>query len=1817
MSTTTSTTSTPLSLLLQKLRDVTSQLTTKPLYAPHQAEYAEAVQLIESYVLAMSDSSWRAALSDGVVSDIIGFAIGSVSRDELSFVAVQAWLDTMDALLVRTKPAANPTHLVLQLWDTATRMARDRSSESGTLTAVLQLLRVMLQRRPMSIDCIPRQHLPHPLKTVGITPRLAALELLPLLILHTKHPTQNYHHHQQQHTERCTNHNVQKIILTSPWFEYLRKSLTCPIPAIRGKAVETICVLLHEGLSPDATQITNLLDLIMRLVEGGEMSPKVQNDLGTAVGRLMALSQRGAGWSHFAATNASDSARITARIFQYATMTRSTQRILSIAIGELLFILATSPTSVDEAINCVFGLLVPLRNDERTYMPPIVSRAVQRWASLVGSDMVRVAIVRSLTRFLDTSSGKTATHTALLCLEGVLLTTVATSDFDVLLWAQLLLVPQRHPTLAQAASEAAASLAQRSEMCGRTLLRDLYTACGEIEPEKVLMPSFTLRAKVLLAMPSWFLRRPVVLETLLAVVASLSIDTPPPRVEGAFLRRVTYFNRLALLLLIHQRERLAPAVIANIKTSVRVFLSLLVSNPSEAPLYGRAASSACGILVELGTGDLELKLVVALLEAVEATGGEVGMQLRAAAYALLGGALWSACSDDVGKRGVLVQALADVTEAIRSGVPCVASGVEGEKDDMLLLPLLFPPQVSCAVLAEYLDDRQRMLPAVSEKSQAHVAYCAVQSIIGGCANGEQMCLQRVFDNLTEWRNMIDGDVAVTAWNVLRCLDGIFANCKIENLRKLTVSSPEEWFVFVTDHWLSSDVWVVRLAAAQLLARLAVITDRRDDFTSNAVKGFDVNAETYRLSGTILALGEMHGDYVTPTASMAISFVARVLKQQRGLRGDTTIVTTALLALIRMVPKHENLIKSTVSTTLLPQLLVPASIKPLEPIVSSLLLTLSSMLSLHIPPQQDNGIRVCVREFVYSAASCQSLSAGGISSILREVQRNVKDLKQVVKTYTDVTNTFVLDVAVVKRRVWGIMESAGGHLSDEVSREIANVLDACYSVNSSDVNNVSLLQVVSMIDTASSDETRGAWMNLARTIVLHACCDGYRHLGTCIQQMELVVRGKPPQQSEEREENMKMDSSSNGTHEAEEKRLSSGAHKKRGLNTAGVGIGVGAAKGETAMEVTSEVASKVAVVTLMTEILEKQLELQQQYDEGICFDLPAMMDADKRASLIRVLLTAASLAEVMPSMIAPAVSALHAILRLYGGRPVNGTLSVSPLLPWRVLLVNALQSVISRAVFCCDAACGLAETFLVCGVADDAAVRRITTALTLLLTALDVCEADADAVAARTSVSVSTTVRHGGGSRVLIALAACSGKCAAAAETIASASGQAAAALMCNQLTTSIALAHGYEPAHDMASAPLDDCAHATPAAALAVLSCMCAVANALGPTVRHAAGCLVCLLLCMRCVPLRPMLGIVPLLSTKHQEIIWEVSFKLLQSQPSRKMGMGEQAELGDEALSDGDAADVLEMAAATMCEKSAEEVESLLATMTAHHRGCVGSLGALRLALQASCRVECIERLLRHINVNAILTCQEKIVEAMAQYVQKLSTVEQKHLALSSRSGLVLMLLLPPTNNGNPVELLTGTSLSETVMMRLAEALKEAEEPLLLLQRVFPRLQESVRVCGMLLALCLSVRSPVLQQRWSPCVEHVLLSIIHSETMQRENHSPEVLKRITLFVRGVLLLLSTTTAETVRSRHPSACAALTKQLLQENANELREVIQSLPGGEAAALRKLMQLQGVGNSAGTQRMPQEYRSNNEVQPQGRATVIPQRLTINVASYTKV
>ncbi|KAF8281880.1 hypothetical protein TcYC6_0005510 [Trypanosoma cruzi] len=1754
-----------LQLLLKELRRIAAQLQAKPLSVQDQTEYAAAVQFIELRVPVLGNDEWKALVSSGAVSEVFEFAVGSVLEDPLSCIAVQSWAGAMDALLARTKPSVSAAHHIPQLWDAARRLAKDRSGNNVILHAALKLLRVFLHRSPVNIDCTPRYHLPHPVKTVSVAPRLAALELVPYIILQPyKCAQQQQQYPQEERTGSPTplNSLPRRLVLAAPWVDYLRKAVGCSIPVVREKALESIFVLLKEGVVLDTAQFNVILDMMLRLAESEEISSKIENVLGTVIGFLLNTAQHGSDWTHFAATNAADAGDMIRRIFHPRAMTHATQRVLSVAIGELL-VQTVSSEWMENAVARIFELLQPTPYDDRMYMPTIVSRAVLLWASRMGSDMFRGSLVEILVRFLDASCTKSVTHTALLCLTGVVRMIVATSDFATVLWAQLLQIPVRHPSLMQVTSEAMACLAHQNEVCGRALLRRLYTASTEIETDKPLPTSVALHAKALLAMPAEFLQRPCVLETLRALFASFSIGITPPKVEVIFFRRVEYFNRIALLLLKHQRDQLSPATVTNLKMSVRVFLSLLVSNPSGTSLYARAASSACAVIAEVGASDIELKLVFALLDTLEAAGFSSQQSVWSAAYALFTGTPWLVCSDGMGKRGILAKALADVSDANRDGVPCAAEE-QGEISDMGGTRLV-------GVAEECLDDYQRLLPNMTQKPQAVATWRAVSLIVGGCTEraGEE-CVQRVFVSLREWCAAAEADPVVTAWNVLCCLNGIFARCDSEH--EWVKTSAMEWFTFVEEHWLSSSVWAVRRAAAQLLARLAVITGQLDDFTSVVVKNFNDGEDAYRLSGVLLALGEMHGTGSSATASMAISFVLRVLRQH-GVSGGMTVAAAALVAMVRMTPRHSQLINSVLPAALVAQLLLPAMTTIVDPFVFVLLLELFLILLPHEQAMVNKGVNVCVRGVIQILFSSRALHDEVTSAVLNTVRLAVNDPNHTpTDAMANVSASFLtaLNSLALKKEMLGLLEG-NGRFNDSVSRAAAEMLGVCCSVVSAvDFFRASLLRIAQMLDAAVSTETRNAWINVARIILQNS---DRKHLSVFLEEMELIMRGKPAQLCDG--ECTRHEPLMNSNHEEEMGELSSA--KKTNMN------GKRDDDEKQVQMVASEVGSKLAVLSLMTEMMRQP-------------DLYVNLEGDALVRYLNLLFWSVSLAEVEPLFIRPAVNALLIVVEKYGNRVKD--ISTPFLLPWRVMLVSGMRRVIQSSVFCCEESCLLAESFINCNLADDNSVRRVVLALMTLLETLERCDADYEAIV------------HGGCGRVVLALSACRTRAAAAGwlqaeeaalEALASLSGQAAVALISNQLVASMAMVHGFEPAYDMSLTTLDECTHADLAAVLGVLENMCSAVQALGPTVRHAAGCLLCLVICTPGVALRPLRTIVPLLSTKHQELIASTAFGLLLQE-------------GDEALNDEDATYLLEIAAATTCEKSAAEVETVLLALATHHRPCVGSLASLRLAVEASCSVACINTVLRSFDVDVLVVGDEP-TPATRAYMQHISEEKRREMALATACGFVLLQLINLTDEQQQ-PLFVGSRVMEAALSRLMEALARSADPLALLQHVFPKMHQDVRLCSIIFTACSSAHQPELRRQWSPCVQHALLCIIHKEMLLQEKHSSLVLERVRLFIRALLILEAESSfyvdaTDTMFSLYPDACAALTQQLMRHHVCELKSVIQSLCSEKAATLRRLMQLQGFGETPHESSLKMEGGSKHN----HTATAVPQRLTINLSSYT--
>ncbi|RNF18220.1 uncharacterized protein Tco025E_04569 [Trypanosoma conorhini] len=348
-------------LLLERLRRAAAQLKVRPASDQDQAEYAAAVQLLELRVLALGGDEWRALAASGAVAAVVGFAVESVLEDPLSGFAVEAWAGALDALLARAKPAVGAAQHVPRLWDAAKQLARDRGGSNATLQAALTLLRVVLKRCPANVDCVPRQNLPHPVKTAAVAPRLAALELLPYLILQShKYNEQQQQQQQQQYPqeERTGSPTPSSLLLPPPrpllaaaWLDYLRKAVACPLPLVREKGVESLCVLLKGCVVPDTAQSTAMLDMMMRLAEGVGISCRLENDVGTAIGCLLAATQHGSDWTHFAAATDAEAADIIRHLFNPSAINHATQRVLSVAIGELL-LQTVSLDSMERAVGC-------------------------------------------------------------------------------------------------------------------------------------------------------------------------------------------------------------------------------------------------------------------------------------------------------------------------------------------------------------------------------------------------------------------------------------------------------------------------------------------------------------------------------------------------------------------------------------------------------------------------------------------------------------------------------------------------------------------------------------------------------------------------------------------------------------------------------------------------------------------------------------------------------------------------------------------------------------------------------------------------------------------------------------------------------------------------------------------------------------------------------------------------------------------------------------------------------------------------------------------------------------------------------------------------------------------------------------------------------------------------------------------------------------------------------------------------------------------------------------------------------------------------
>ncbi|SCU67473.1 uncharacterized protein TEOVI_000839500 [Trypanosoma equiperdum] len=1483
--------------LVSELASVAARANGKALDMEGGVAYINALHKLESFALSTGEEEWKPTPSTtSAAADIMELALQSAAREPLSCVLLQAWVAVLDALLQRASSTIiDPQPHAKRLWESAQRLVKLRTApgSDAALASVLTFLGVILRRRQIHIECAPRGQLPSPASTPGILSRVAALQLVPLLA-----------------ASALTSSGPKKAYITWPWLEYLRKAITCNVPAVCETGVRAMGTILQTGAEPEANYINDFIELLFSLAVSGNASAALENELGFSIGRLLAASQRPGGWSHFGSSMAKGSVRIMKLLFDPAKINPSSKRVLSTAVGELLAILGpTSANSVEKAIHCIFEwLLAADPQDGTSNMPDIVAGALLHWAKTARSDTFRSAILRHLIPFLDTDSSETVAYTALLCLKGVVSTVVELDEYAANLWEKLLKQVTRNKDIKKATSEVMKCVVERNEWCRRALLRHIFaTCCSNNPPTGVdaylsMMPLFTMHVQALLELPAAVLQKPCMTGVTLAAVARLSVDDSHDALADIFHWCVEYFCKLSRLLLVHQRQSLPPTITTSVRSSLRVFLGALVSSAPTAgevraiaSAHARATVAACELLPLIEPGDTEVKLVVALLETLDDPIVPVAVpRVRGAVYRLLSRLPWGTCHDDAGKRRAVTLALDDMGEAVRLGVPCAWDEEEAEKcgtsdgangSAVSIVKLHNVELLPCLAAVWCLDDRQCMRPTPKQALTSTVTRCAVQLIAAAsaatCNAGTQSgCLLRsVLVSMRHWRQIKAEDPTVQAWNVLCCLNAVTAptssNLPGGNEAATIVAEDNggEWLEFISTHWLGHEVWALRLLSAQIMARLALASGGVDTFTSSVVN--QVNLSSCRISGALIALGLMHGcpngagadgtNKIT-TSGMAISFIARMLSQY-GLRGDgegAVVAASVLISLIHLSAHQRPLVETVIRTSLAPQLLLyqepqrQTALAPMRPIVTVLLLELVTRLSLHKSVHDGSVMSV----FASSVVSCAAVAAVTSTTATADVINQ--------KNNSIITYGSAFPIVMSEKAAAAVVETVREVVEDIKqlpAHPVASTPSAHHGVGHRLAVDIAVLQKIVLqalgntgyLSDAVSCAAAGVTVSAGRVLKPSSLMSQW------LLRMAERIDGATTMESR-RAWTKAMGVIVNQAWREPRERAAC-LHSLNLIIRGKPSQLYGTAgeederpnRGDMDMD-DYDIETKGVSLAKAAPALELRTVSSEPQSKAAVLNvlLQVLNEEHQRVELnddtlpqfLQLLFSAVALAEVSPCLVRPAADALYLLLRKYGYSMKD--ISTPLLQPWKVLLINGMVHVIERCVYYSGVGSALAEEFFASNISDDTSARRVVSALTQLfsqLGQLDVSHAE---------------VSHGCSGRVAAAIARCSAVASScndssktqparwpqtlqrAHDTLASPNAQAVIALLCNQIVSAITLAHGYEPPHGMVPTPLDSCTYVTPAVALELLLQLRNTSQDIDSTVSHAAGYLIVILLAIK-----------------------------------------------------------------------------------------------------------------------------------------------------------------------------------------------------------------------------------------------------------------------------------------------------------------------------------------------------------------------------------
>lgn len=1784
----------------------------------NRIEYLRLLQRIEALLLkSIAPAYLPELIRRNLAATLVKVGIAHSGGGVLSFGAQQTWINVLHLLLPAVKEKLSLSHLVPPLWDSVVKLNKDGSTATAALCGSMQMLQVLLVYYPCNI-VMQRRQLPHLANTASVPVRVQAVTLLPWLVYNLKQGP----------------HSSGEASLNADCFEYLSRGLECGVQAVQEASVSALRAMMEMGITIDRSLCAPLLDkLYLLCAKAPDGAAPLAHGSGVCIGYLLSLAQTnftvssilrltemrrdsaapptGLSWNFFGGVTPEESSAVVARLFKpAAALGRGQHCALAVAMGTVLS-LCVWPAHMGAALTCVFSLPLAMAPDNRRYMATVMSEALVRYAREMPSNAPRVLLVARLREYLHSGiKNRTVLLALLYAIKDILIMLVACREVSQALSNDLSALALKEPGVVAVCSEAKAVLVSGSPHLLRRYLDRFVDLCHKLSARGSLEVDveFSLLAKTLLAMPPHIgeLRSPI-----LTALAYLGSSDPPCVVVDRHYRQAELFFLLCTTMLKHHHQLLSSFTEEKLANSANMFLSLLVSNPSTDSLpYLRAASAACTLLGVKQASESELFLAVGLLEgqrmAAEAppptaaaaapSGREAQLsslrtKLYGDVYRVVRNTPWRG-SDEGSLRWVISQALSTI-EAMHGTPGHIIPATEG-----MALPG-----------SPFLNRHRSHLPPSDNNGGAsdacETAVAAVRLVAWGLRHYGRSNVRFCCGLLDRIGRLQERDSVPTAaellecsprtWNMLCLLHHILAEAAGDMEASLSLYAKEyaahsaEWKTYIQP-WLRSGHLDLRCLAARVLGCLLCLRGEVDAFTTQLLQTKN------DVSDSLLALTEAHSACAlynsSPAATqpIAMSVIAEAVKRQ-ALASSTS---SSLLCCVRLAETCPSMLREGAIVMAMQQVLVTAersdSMALVSPVITALLciittrilegdgedssgggggtaavrghdksggaedketqvaaqtatIVLQRVLSPHQPSllaefAEDKEAATALVEMVAAAlrASARGAQLYGGRQCISRLLRHFLSGSVFTPMWTPVS-----------------AKALGGFvplLPEGAVCALAGLREAVHEEG----HCIAPAQLGLLMDVTTSGNVRRRWLGVALAELL-AVSDTARRV--VFKEVLAVVLARSPDVSEAlRETQTNLDSLNEffSSHAARVVRDGGGGNDDgddEGGRLDRRSPAAAAATGRAHSRRVAryyDVAAKVAVLELFASTIQR----------SDCAD----------ANVMNAVVTMTPLMEAMPELLDSASDILLSVLRFTATQPDG-------LMQWSTQLISNIKTAIQLSIFRPRNGCELALTLLTSRMCVDGNLRRVVKGLSLLLHTLERLRSEGYSFMAGGMGAVALTLATIAKEGHRWPLSA-----TAARQCLTSAAGQFALTELCNSLTTAVAVSNGFEPPPDLlrlTSGDADNTAGPDVSAVLGALALLCDTPEQwMGPSLRHALGNLVCLVVGTDGADLSAVPAIVADLAAPHQEIVAEVAMRTLLD--SNGLRYEEEMLLAlalSKATVDLDPGDV-------------RRVVQKLFTINAAQVFCyespsvVVAAGVLGMALRAGCGTETIELVLSDLTVTYLSLEAEANGALAAAALDYLATHHDAHLRLLRGRCAALGLLLAEMAAKRAAT--TPAKGGATFVSPLARATLPEEVAEALLQ-LLEKCQDAVGLAGSLwcydgafpaVRTVLCVAYSQLPTGGAPSSDKSreldgLCTFLLSSLAAPEDHAPTV-EQLLWVVRFVTTLLDTDDAVEGLLRWLQPVGVLLAQkTAKEHGAQLKSAVRELGREKGIVLREFME----------------------------------------------